>query len=62
MGHRALVTVVSASGEGATDARWTRVAFRVRATSNGSRLELRDGGTSNGSGTYVDDVSIQPVN
>jgi len=57
-----LVGTVQASGEGATDARWMRVSFRVRATSAGSRLELRDAGLSNGQGTYVDDVAIVRAN
>lgn len=56
-----LVAVVQASGEGQTDTRWSRYSFRVRAAGTGSRLELRDAGQSNGQGTYVDDVSIQPI-
>lgn len=53
-----LVATLSASGQGQTQNNWTRIAVRVRGTSTTGRLELRDAGTSNGQGTFVDDVAI----
>jgi hypothetical protein len=56
-----VLTQLEASGQGVSETAWTYATFRVRANSPNSRLELRDVGTSNGVGTYVDDVSLQQV-
>lgn len=55
-----LLATVTRPGNGLSDTRWTRLSYNVTATSSTTRLELRDAGISNGLGTYVDAVSLQP--
>lgn len=57
-----LVGTVAASGESAATAQWTRVTVRVHGIGSSGRLELRDAGTSNGIGTFVDDVTVARSN
>ncbi|MDC0714670.1 hypothetical protein POL68_39845 [Stigmatella sp. ncwal1] len=56
-----VLTRLQASGQGLSETAWTYAIFRVRAEGPSSRVELRDVGASNGSGTYVDDVSLRQV-
>lgn len=50
----------SRPGDSLSNTRWTRLSYMVTAASSLTRLELRDVGVSNGYGTYVDAVSLQP--
>ncbi|HZI05009.1 MAG TPA: hypothetical protein VEZ71_13350 [Archangium sp.] len=52
---------LQASGMEQSETRWRPLELRVRATSSTTRLELRDAGESNSTGTYVDAVSLQRV-
>lgn len=50
----------SRPGEGLANTHWTRLSYRVTATSTVTRLVLADVGISNGYGPYVDAVSLLP--
>jgi hypothetical protein len=52
---------LEADGTNLGDTAWTVASFRVTARSGRSRLELRDEGTSNSLGSYVDDVRVVPA-
>ena len=52
---------LEADGSARSETTWTVGTFRVTARSGRSRLELRDEGTPNSLGTYIDDVRVTPV-
>ncbi len=56
-----LVAQIEADGSRNNDTSWQVLTIFVRARGDGSRLELRDEGTPNSLGTYIDDVHVVPV-
>jgi hypothetical protein len=56
-----LLETLRESGQALGDTHWTVHRWRVRAVGASARIELRDVGTSNGLGGYVDAVSLKQV-
>lgn len=56
-----IVDTLSENGIGLADNVWKYYTYTLLATSNTTRLEFFDLGTTNHRGTYIDDVSVERV-
>lgn len=55
------VGLLQADGAGRNQTSWATVSFYVQARGPQSRIELRDEGTPNSVGSYIDDVRLTPA-
>lgn len=56
-----LVAQLEGSGEQLNDTDWRPYRFHLRATESSTRLELRDAGTPNSLGAYLDGLSLRRI-
>ena len=55
-----LVATLVADGSGLTNTSWQVFTYWLTANSTTTRLQLEDGSFSDGGGTYIDAVSVEP--